>query len=198
MSTLLGHVDAGSGAAEALAGAEIRRLAAGSFHCAGSLGEISFLIVEEGFLVVRRTSPGRRRIVTCSAGAGVLLPAPESPETLDALAEARVTLVSEAAYAALLARPGVATVLSDALRSTLRQKRDSLANFGSVGPIERVEQKLLQLARGHGRVVAGGIHLDFPVTHELLTEMVGFARETVSRAVERLERSGSVVREGRS
>jgi CRP-like cAMP-binding protein len=128
----------------------------------------------------------------------VLLPAPESPETLDALAEARVTLVSEAAYAALLARPGVATVLSDALRSTLRQKRDSLANFGSVGPIERVEQKLLQLARGHGRVVAGGIHLDFPVTHELLTEMVGFARETVSRAVERLERSGSVVREGRS
>jgi len=47
-------------------------------------------------------------------------------------------------------------------------------------------------------VVAGGVRLDFPVTHELLGEMIGSARETVSRALDRLESTGFVVREGRS
>ena len=47
-------------------------------------------------------------------------------------------------------------------------------------------------------MVTDGVRLDFPITHELLAEMIGSARETVSRAVEQLERSGVVVREGRS
>lgn len=137
-------------------------------------------------------------IVLCHAGPGALLPAPEPGETLDALVEARVTLVSHAVYAGLLARPAVAAVLSDALRATLRQKHDSIANFGSVRPIERVERKLIQLAREHGRVASDGVRLEFPLTHELLAEMIGYARETVSRAIYRLESSGFVVREGRS
>jgi CRP/FNR family transcriptional regulator len=128
----------------------------------------------------------------------VLLTAPEPGETLDALVDAQVTLVSEAAYATLLARPDTATVLSDGLRAALRQKRYSIANFAGVRPVDRVERKLLQLAQEHGRVASDGIRLDFPITHELLAEMIGSARETVSRAIERLESTGFVVREGRS
>jgi len=181
-----------------LAAAEIRRLPPGTSHRPGVFGGASFLIVEHGFVVVRSATAERRGVVTCHGGAGTLLTAPEPGEILDALVEARVTLVPEALYADLLARPTIATVLSDALRSTLRQEQDSIANFGSVRPIERVQRKLLQLAGDHGRVVAGGVRLDFPVTHELLGEMIGSARETVSRALDRLERTGFVVREGRS
>jgi hypothetical protein len=191
-------VEVDAGAAALLAAAEARALAAGSSHRAESFADASFLVVEEGFVVIRRAVPGRRGIVTCHAGAGALLTAPGPAETLDALVGARVTVVTEAVYVDLLARPNIAAVLSDALRSTLRQKHDSLANFGSIRPLERVEQKLLQLAREHGRVVTDGVRLDFPITHELLAEMIGSARETVSRAVEQLERSGFVVREGRS
>jgi CRP/FNR family cyclic AMP-dependent transcriptional regulator len=181
-----------------LADAETRGLPAGSSSGAEAFAGASFLVVEAGFVVIRRTTPGRRGVVICHAGTGALLGAPELDETLDALVEARVTLVSDGTYANLLARPGVARVLSDALRSALRQKRDSIANFGNVRPVDRVERKLLQLAREHGRVVADGIRLDFPITHELLAEMIGLARETVSRAIERLERTGFVVRDGRS
>src|SRR5215203_767765 len=180
-----------------LAAAEIRRLPPGTSHRPGVFGGASFLIVEHGFVVVRSATAERRGVVTCHGGAGTLLTAPEPGEILDALVEARVTLLPEALYADLLARPASATVLSDALRSTLRQEQDSIANFGSVRPIKRPAEAP-PVARDHGRVVAGGVRLDFPVTHELLGEMIGSARETVSRALDRLERTGFVVREGRS
>ena len=181
-----------------LAAAEVRRLPAGSTHGGEAFRDASFLIVEQGFVVIRRAFSGRRGVVVCHAGPGALLASPQLGESLDALVEAHLTLVSEAAYVNVLARPNAATVLSDALRSTLRQKQDSIANFAGIRPVERVEQKLLQLAREHGRVVRNGVRLDFPITHELLAEMIGSARETVSRAIDHLESSGFVIREGRS
>jgi CRP-like cAMP-binding protein len=185
-------------AADLVAGSEARCVRAGRPERPDSVGNASFLIVEEGFVVIRRALTERRSVIICHAGAGALLPAPESGETLDALVDARVTLVSEAAYGKLLAYPEVATVLSDALRATLRQKQVSITNFASVRHADRVERKLLQLAREHGRVSADGIRLDVPLTHELLAEMIGSTRETVSRAVDRLERIGFLVRDGRS
>jgi hypothetical protein len=185
-------------AAAELSAAEIRRLPAGSSSGVEAFSGVAFLVVETGFVVIRRMATKRRGVVVCHAGSGALLSVPEPGEALVALADARVTLVSEATFDKLLAQPRVAILLSDAMRSELRQKRDSIANFASVRPVDRVERKLLQLAREHGRVVPGGIRLDFPITHELLGEMVGSARETVSRAIERLERGGFVVREGRS
>ncbi len=199
MSVLLAQLtEVDPGAVAEFAAAEVRALPAGSSSGNEAFVGVSFVVVEAGFVVIRRKIPGRRAVVICHAGAGALLAVPEFDETLDALVEARVTLVSEAMYANLLADSGVAAALSDATRSVLRQKRDSIANFGNTRPIDRVEHKLLQLAREHGRVVADGVRLDFPITHELLAEMIGYARETVSRAIERLERTGFVVRDGRS
>jgi CRP-like cAMP-binding protein len=186
------------GLSEVLSSVVTRHLAAASSHRVESFRGAAFLVVDDGFVVIRSSSAGRRRLVTSYAGAGALVTPPEPGEILLALVEARVTLVAEDVYADLLARPGVACLLSDALRSTLRQKHDSLANFGSSRPVERVERKLLQLAGDYGRVVADGVRLDFPVTHELLAEMIGSARETVSRSMDLLERSGFVVREGRT
>src|SRR3954453_7489469 len=130
MSSLFEHVlDPDREAVDALIGASVRCLAAGSSHRADFFTGTPFLIVEEGFVVIRRAR-GRRAVVVCHAGTGALLVAPEAGETLDALVESRVTLVTELVYAALLARPGVAAIISDALRATLRQKHDSIANFG--------------------------------------------------------------------
>src|SRR4051794_13009298 len=123
MSVLFDHVsDMEGDAVHALAAAEVRRLPAGSSHRAESFRDVPFLIVEEGFVVVRRATRDWRDIVVHHAGAGALLAAPDAGETLDALAESRVTLVAEAVYRCLLAHPAVAAVLSDALRATLRQE----------------------------------------------------------------------------
>lgn len=181
-----------------LAESAVHRLAAGAEERSETMNGASFLIVEDGFVVIRSTGVEKRGVVLCHAGAGALLPAPLPGETLHSLVDSRITLISEATYAGLLGYPVLAAVLSDALRATLRQNQDSLANFASVRHMERVRAKLLQLAREHGRVASNSVRLDFPLTHDLLAEMIGSARETVSRAVERLERSGFLVRDGRS
>jgi hypothetical protein len=197
-SALFDHLDdLEPRAAAALAAADVRRLRAGSSHRAAAFHDASFLIVEDGFVVTRSVLAGRRPLVTCHAGVAGLLAAPEDGEMVQALVEARVTLVTEAAYADLLADSTVATVLSDALRALLRQRRDSIANFANARPVERVESKLVQLARDHGFVVPDGVRLDVPLTHELLADMIGCARETVSRAIDRLESAGVIVRDGR-
>src|SRR4051794_19985360 len=192
----LGEV--GPEAVAELCAVQSRSIPAGSSSGSELFTGFSFLVVDAGFVVIQKRVPHGRAVVICHAGAGALLTAPELDETLDALVAARVTLLSETTYERLLANPKFAPMLSDGIRSALRQKRDSLANFAGIRPIDRVEAKLLQLAREHGRVVPDGVRLDFPITHELLAEMIGAARETVSRAIERLESNGFVVRDGRS
>jgi CRP-like cAMP-binding protein len=40
--------------------------------------------------------------------------------------------------------------------------------------------------------------MDFPLTHELVAEMVGSARETVTRAFEELQQERFITRQGRT
>src|SRR5207302_1887874 len=118
-------------------------------------------------------------------------------ERLDGLLDAWLTVVCRDAYGALLALPAVAATLVQALTDELRERQESLGHFSSVRHVERVRGKLVQLARNHDKVVPGGVRLDLPLTHELLGEMVGSARETVTWAFAQLAREGFVSREGR-
>jgi CRP/FNR family transcriptional regulator, cyclic AMP receptor protein len=58
--------------------------------------------------------------------------------------------------------------------------------------------KLVQLARKFGRVTPDGIRLDIPLTHQLLADAVGAARETVTVALRDLRQNGMVERTGRT
>jgi CRP/FNR family transcriptional regulator len=78
----------------------------------------------------------------------------------------------------------------------LAQRQEALANFAPTHHIERVRRKLLQLARRYGHVVRDGIRIDVPLSHALLAEMIGSSRETVTRALDELERDRFLVRAG--
>ena len=127
----------------------------------------------------------------------MLLP-PAPGERLEAATDVRLTVLGDAAQAALLRVPAAAAALVGAFAEQLRERHESLAQFSSVRHVERVRDKLLQLARAHGRVVPGGVRLDLPLTHELVGEMVGSARETVTWAFAQLAREGFLSRDGRS
>jgi Crp-like helix-turn-helix protein len=163
------------------------------------LPDVALLAVADGLIVLRTAIPGSsRRTITCHAGPGALILPPGADETLAALTHATLVEISDADRDELLESADTARLLLDGLAETLRQKQAALASMSRLHHVDRVREKLIELARDHGRVGRQGIRLDFPLTHDLLGEMTGSARETVTRALDELQREGFVVRRGRT
>jgi hypothetical protein len=157
----------------------------------------ALVLVDEGFIVLRGTAePAPRSVITCEAGPGRMLLPPTPDELLGALARSRLIVIDSEARGQLLRVPALAERVVEQLALALAQKRDATANFALTRHIDRVKRKLVQLAGSYGHVVREGIRIDFPVSHALLAEMIGSSRETVTRAVDRLQREGVVDRRG--
>ena len=174
------------------------RLGPGDALDRGALRGTALVLVSDGLVVVRTTFPGStRRMITCHAGAGSLVLPPENGEVLFALTDAALVPISPHVRDEMLSSRESARLLADGLEETLRQKQGTIVSLSRLHHVDRVREKLIELAREHGRVGRDGIRLDFPLTHDLLGEMVGSARETVTRALDELQREGFVVRRGR-
>ena len=157
----------------------------------------ALLILEAGFVVLRSADPfARRSIVTCEAEAGSIVLPPSPEEVLVALERSRLTVVDAAARAKLLALPGAAAWLVERLALALARRQEASGNLAATRHVERVRQVLLRLGRTYGHAAREGIRIDFPVSHALLAEMVASSRETVTRAVDELQRGGFVTRSG--
>lgn len=169
----------------------------GDPYFSGSFRGAALLIVEDGFVVARATPPGRSRsIITCEGGPGRLVLPPSPDDVLFALSASRLIAIHGDVLDRLLALPAVAQVLLEQLAATVGQKQEALGNFANTRHIDRVRRKLLQLGRNYGRVSREGVRIDFPVSHAVLAEMIGSSRETVTRALDELQRTGFVERSG--
>jgi CRP-like cAMP-binding protein len=186
-------------AAAALEACPTIALRVGNARVGTRIPDCAALVVEEGVVLLTSTRAGAtRRMILAVAGPGAVLLPPAREERLEALADSWLTAITPAARQSLLELPGARETLLEGLAEELRERQESLAHFSSVRHVDRVRDKLLQLARVHGKVVPGGVRLDLPLTHELVGEMVGSARETVTWAFAQLAREGFVSREGRS
>lgn len=174
-------------------------LAAGDELRPSDLTNTALLVVDAGLVVLRSGDAGStRRTITCHAGAGALILPPQDGETLAALTDVVFAKISQTARDRFLEEPEAARVLVDGLSETLQQKHATIASMSRLHHVDRIREKLLELARMHGRVGRDEVRLDFPLTHDLLGQMTGSARETVTRAIDELQREGFVVRRGRS
>ena len=172
-------------------------LRAGAVRNAVDFAGATLLFVESGTVVIVSAAQAKRQIVLGFCPAGTLLPAPLFDEQLTALADAAVISVPAAVQRRLLQLPAAAEAIVALLLEALRERQESLAQFANVEHVERLRGKFLQLARVHGAVVTDGVRVELPLTHALLGQAVGSARETVTSAVRTLERDGFLVREGR-
>jgi hypothetical protein len=170
-------------------------LAQGQVRPVRSLPPAALLAVEDGFVAVRRTVSHARSVIVDEAASGGMLLPPTADEELVGLLPSCVRVISSAALDRLLSESEGAHVIWDALSSALRRREELIASLSNARHLERVREKFLRLARDYGKVGAEGVLIDIPLTHELLAEMVCSARETVTRAVDELEREGFIVRE---
>ena len=183
-------------ASGALRSCPAHHLAAGTRRRLSELGNAEALLVESGFLVVRASPPSGRHVVVVEAGAGSVLLPPNDREHLQALADCWITVLPVSQVEALLAIEGVAATLFRGMAAALRLRQDAASYLASVHHVDRVRQKLAQLAHEFGKVHPDGIRIEFPLTHDLLAEMVASARETVTRSLDELHRDGFVTRDG--
>ena len=182
-----------------LAGCPVVEVPAGEPHFRASFRGVELLVVEEGFVVLRSTPGGlARSIVTAEAGPGRVLLPPAEEEVLFALTPTRLIALDAGVLDRVLDAPDAARVLVESLVDTLLRSQEALANFAHTRHVERVRRKLRQLADSYGRVAHDGVRIDFPVSHTLLADMIGSSRETVTRALEELQRPGFVARRGHS
>lgn len=159
----------------------------------GRLRKASLVAVEDGLVAVMcAAEAGERRMVVALGGSRSLLLPPGPNERLEALTDARLTLITEKAHAALLEVPAAATAIVEALAARLRDCQESLSQFSEARHVGRVRSKLAQLGRMYGKAGPGGVWLSLPLTHEVLAAMVGSTRETVTRAMSQLAREGFV------
>src|SRR5579884_1814751 len=138
-------------AAATLSGCPSVALPAGTVRTASRLPEAALLVVEEGIVLVTSLRAGAsRRMIVAVAGPGSILPPPAADERLEPLVDSWLTSVCPGSYQQLLALPGAARTIVEAL------------------------------------------------AQELVGEMVGSARETVTWAFQELAREGFVQRVGRT
>jgi CRP/FNR family transcriptional regulator, cyclic AMP receptor protein len=185
-----------AGVESALGSCSVLSLLGGSSLGADRFDSVSMLLIEEGLVLMSASNrESARRIIVSLAGPGSVVLPPRADERLEALADARVTLVSTSSNRRLLEILPAAISIVDGIRAGLQDSRQSLAHFASRRHAERVRLKLTQLARSHGKVGTDGLLLDVPLTHELLADMVGSTRETVTRALAHLAHEGIIQRE---
>jgi CRP/FNR family transcriptional regulator len=161
--------------------------------------DTALLIVERGAVALELRARGARRtVVVAVAGQGDVLLAPRRDEAVRALAPAALRVVDRESERRLLRTPAAAAALAQSLAAALRDREESLAQLAWPLHAERLRGKLLQLARRHGRVTRDGVRIDLPLTHQLLADAIGAARETVTVALRDLRRDGFLTGDGRS
>jgi CRP-like cAMP-binding protein len=99
--------------------------------------------------------------------------------------------VSRDAFRAFLrARPDAALLCLQVLSSRLRGLSNVIVNLVADEVDTRIAKLILRLGARYGRRQGGVIHLDIPLTHQEIADMVGTTRQTVSSVLSRLKREG--------
>jgi CRP-like cAMP-binding protein len=175
-----------------LASCSLLSLPRGSSLGADRFETVPLVSIEDGIVFVSVANGSARRIVVGLAGPGSIVVAPAARERLEALTDARLMLIAANTRARLLECTALATIIVEAVGGGVRDCRDDLAQFGCRPHTERLRLKIIQLARTYGKVGTDGLVLDLPLTHELLADMVGSTRETVTRSLTQLALEGVV------
>lgn len=90
----------------------------------------------------------------------------------------------------LVSRPRMALLCMEVLSSRLRGLSDVLVNLASDEVDTRIAKLILRLGARYGRREGGVMHLDIPLTHQEIADMVGTTRQTVTSVLSRLRRQG--------
>lgn len=94
-------------------------------------------------------------------------------------------------------KPQIAVEMLRTLADRLRKANHQIAGLSFLGIVDRVCDVLLGLFDGQGEETPEGLVIHNRPTHQVLADMTGATRETVSRALGRLEDNGYIAIRGK-
>ena len=88
--------------------------------------------------------------------------------------------------------PGFSAGLYNAVGQRLNDVNTRLVEIATQQVEQRIANALLRMISQAGRVVDGGVEIDFPITRQQISEMTGSTLHTVSRMLSAWERDGII------
>lgn len=177
--------------------AERKRFSKGDFvFCAGDPGKNVYFLLG-GRVKIYELSPLGREVILWFCFPGEIFGLAEVARGggrvvyAQACEDSEVLAVSQKQFRAFLkAHPDVAFLSMQVLASRLRVLGEVLANLVSDDVNTRVAKLILRLGARYGKRVGKEIHLDIPLTHQEIADMVGTTRQTVTAVLGQLKRQG--------
>lgn len=160
--------------------------------------EYMYIIIEGEAKVVQVTGEGKGIIVTMHRagdffGEMSLIDGKTSPATVKATGETVTAIISkEDFYSLIHNQKKVLENLLHILSSRLREswKKIQLLNFNDAA--QRIKMLFLMLSETYGKETPRGVLLSIKLIHQDIADMTGLTRETVTRVLDRLQKSGEI------
>ncbi len=160
--------------------------------------EYMYIILDGEAKVMQVTGEGKGIIVTLHRtgdffGELSLIDGRTAPATVKATRETVTAIISKKDFYVLLyTQKKVLDNLLHSLSSRLREswKKIQLLNFNDAA--QRIKMLFLMLAETYGKETPRGVLLSIKLIHQDIADMTGLTRETVTRVMDRLQKSGEI------
>lgn len=181
-----------------LAEGRLRRFDDQLIYAAGDAPNGLFALISGEVRVVQTTQEGRSALLMIGSPGvwfGETAMIDGEPRSSDATAYGRVELlhISPAAFRRLTADNAAHyAAFARQVCDQYRKAMDFIVTTSSLPLRVRLAQRLVGLARGHGKAVRGGVAIDLRLSQETLADTVGVSRQTLNRALKRMETEGMI------
>ncbi len=157
-----------------------------------------YIILDGEAKVIQVTGEGKGIIVTIHRtgdffGELSLIDGKTAPATIKASRETSTAIISKKEFYSLIyTQRKVLDNLLKSLSSRLREswKKIQLLNFNDAA--QRIKMLFLMLAETYGKETPKGVLLSIKLIHQDIADMTGLSRETVTRVLDRLQKSGEI------
>lgn len=160
--------------------------------------EVMYIILDGEVKVVRSMEEGKDIIVSMHSsgeffGELSLLDGKTTPATVIATKDSTTALITKAEFFSLIYTQR--EVLENVLHILCARLRDSigkieLLNFNNAA--QRIKMLFMMMAENYGERTPQGTVLTIRLLHQDIADMVGLTRETVTRVLDRLKKSGEI------
>ena len=160
--------------------------------------EVMYIILRGKVKVIQSTEDGKEVILAMHRagdffGEVSLIDSKTIPAIVVAKEDSIVAIISKQEFYSLLYSQGkVLDVLLQVLCSRLRDSWDRIQLLSFTNASQRIKMLLASLADEYGGKTKEGTLLNIKLTHQDIADMTGVARETATRAIDKMNKDGEI------